>query len=402
MNDTEQVIAARSGGAGAFEALVHRYYGMAYGLAYAHVREAAAAQDVAQEAFLLAWANLERLRHPEGFLMWLRRIVRNCALNWLRSEEYRHKLSARLAERDAVAAAVAPSAVAHLEQEERAARIHEALGRLSPKLREALVVFYFEGKSVRQAADGLGIKSETLKKRIQLGRARLRLYLQRQEEAELEDALSGMPAAGPGRVMTALSVGPAVPGLRQAVSTSHLKLWLHHLLHGGSVRLSEAALALAGGLKVAAVSIVVVSGVAIAGAVFLSAVQDRHGGAGASPALPAAAIADTEQPRVGILTVDHHSDALGRHLLILGVFKDTPAKRAGLRFGDCIIAIDGRPLSAALDENVRRIRGPLGSSVHLTVMRPKQHGKEMERLELDIVRSNLELPSGDKSKRGLF
>jgi len=53
---------------------------------------------------------------------------------------------------------------------------------------------------------------------------------------------------------------------------------------------------------------------------------------------------------------------------VLGVSKNTPAERAGLRFGDRVVEVDGRAVSGIDSLEVRnRIRGPLGSTVRLTI-----------------------------------
>ena len=63
---------------------------------------------------------------------------------------------------------------ADLEQRELVALIHEAVGRLSETLREAVVLFYFEGYSLKEAAHFLDIPEGTLKRRLHDGRKRLR------------------------------------------------------------------------------------------------------------------------------------------------------------------------------------------------------------------------------------
>jgi DNA-directed RNA polymerase specialized sigma24 family protein len=69
------VTAAQSGDIDAFTELVRRYQDLAFAAAYARLRDAHLAQDVAQEAFLQAHRDLPMLREPAAFPHWLRRIV---------------------------------------------------------------------------------------------------------------------------------------------------------------------------------------------------------------------------------------------------------------------------------------------------------------------------------------
>jgi DNA-directed RNA polymerase specialized sigma24 family protein len=59
----------------AFNGLVKRYQNMVYGCAYAVLRDFHQAEDVAQESFIDAYLNLDKLENPKAFPGWLRRIV---------------------------------------------------------------------------------------------------------------------------------------------------------------------------------------------------------------------------------------------------------------------------------------------------------------------------------------
>ena len=59
----------------AFGALVGRFQDLAWGCAWAVLRDYALAEEAAQEAFITAWRRLDQLREPEAFPGWLRRLV---------------------------------------------------------------------------------------------------------------------------------------------------------------------------------------------------------------------------------------------------------------------------------------------------------------------------------------
>ena len=72
---SELVVAARAGDHEAFAEIVSRFQNMAYAGAYGMTGDSTLAQDVAQEAFIEAYLNLERLREPAAFPGWFRRIL---------------------------------------------------------------------------------------------------------------------------------------------------------------------------------------------------------------------------------------------------------------------------------------------------------------------------------------
>jgi carboxyl-terminal processing protease len=74
--------------------------------------------------------------------------------------------------------------------------------------------------------------------------------------------------------------------------------------------------------------------------------------------------------------------------LVVGVFRDSPADKAGLRAGDVITAVDGRPTAGdSLDDVIATIRGEAGTAVVLTV-RPESGGDERE---IRIVRADVQI-----------
>src|SRR6187399_3504692 len=75
---------ARAGDELAFESLVDLHGGRCFGIAYRILRDADRAQDAVQQAFLLAWRELPRLRDPDRFGPWLHRLLVNACYEELR------------------------------------------------------------------------------------------------------------------------------------------------------------------------------------------------------------------------------------------------------------------------------------------------------------------------------
>src|SRR5205085_10906703 len=82
---------AQAGSASDLEALFRRHWPFAYRAAYLVVRDRAAAEDIAQEAFLAAVRALDRFDRRRPFGPWLHRIVVNRAIDWARRRELRRE-----------------------------------------------------------------------------------------------------------------------------------------------------------------------------------------------------------------------------------------------------------------------------------------------------------------------
>jgi len=84
-DERASVRAAQRGSASGIEALFRLHWPRAYRAALLVVHDAAAAEDIAQEAFLAAVRNLDRFDRGRPFGPWLHRIVVNRAIDWTRA-----------------------------------------------------------------------------------------------------------------------------------------------------------------------------------------------------------------------------------------------------------------------------------------------------------------------------
>ncbi len=84
LDDSTLVQQSLNGNTDAFGALVKKYQSAAYGLAFHIVKNFADAQDLAQESFIEAYKNLEKLRDKSKFASWLKGITANVCKMWLR------------------------------------------------------------------------------------------------------------------------------------------------------------------------------------------------------------------------------------------------------------------------------------------------------------------------------
>src|ERR1700687_4140819 len=93
MDATEAAAAlarARHGDAEAFRSLVERHSRRVFQLAFRMTGNAQDAEDVVQESFLRAYRQLGRFEARANFGTWLYRIVANCSVDLMRSEQAGH------------------------------------------------------------------------------------------------------------------------------------------------------------------------------------------------------------------------------------------------------------------------------------------------------------------------
>src|SRR2546429_5204624 len=88
-HERSRLRAARAGSVSDFEALFRAYWPRAHRAAYLVVHDSAAAEDIAQEAFLAAVRALDRFDRKRPFGPWLHRIAVNRAIDWARARSLR-------------------------------------------------------------------------------------------------------------------------------------------------------------------------------------------------------------------------------------------------------------------------------------------------------------------------
>ena len=174
MTDAELVLLARQGDADAFDQLVLRHQAAAYRAALAALRSPPEAEDAVQEAFVRAWTRLDRFRGHASFRTWVLTIVWNRALSRRRSLSRWWRRHSGLDEAAGVAEAPRPPGAADTEMRRHAAA---AIQRLSPKLRDALLLAQSGDYDYAAIGAMLKIPVGTVKWRVSEARKKVRAEL---------------------------------------------------------------------------------------------------------------------------------------------------------------------------------------------------------------------------------
>jgi RNA polymerase sigma-70 factor (ECF subfamily) len=175
-SDAALVVAARAGEEWARESIYRRYAGLVFGLAHRLLGRDHEIDDLVQECFAQALANLHRLDDPQALAAWLSSLVVRTTHKMLRRRTIATRLGLRrpMDPLDADAL-VSPNAPADVQAELRA--IYAIIERLPARARIALVLRRVEGMSQEEVARAMGVSVSTAKRLLADGEQRLQAAL---------------------------------------------------------------------------------------------------------------------------------------------------------------------------------------------------------------------------------
>ena len=168
----------------AWEDLIRTHTRRVYGLCYRFTGKDSEAQDLTQEVFLRVYRTLKTFRAAEGaFTTWLARLTRNLLIDNYRRTRH-ERLTDSIEEQlpmleESVSAASRPEGM--VAGREASEILQGALQKLSPELREAVILRDLQGLEYREIADILRIPEGTVKSRLNRGRTELARVLKRQK-----------------------------------------------------------------------------------------------------------------------------------------------------------------------------------------------------------------------------
>ncbi len=178
-----------SGDAAAWQEIVQRYHRRIYNICYRFAGSADDAQDLTQEVFIKMYRTLSSYDVERGgFMTWITTITRNLLVDHFRKSKQdritdsldatpsEHEDSMPLVEQIQDKSLPPDSRV---QSRETGETVHRALQKLSPDLREAVILRDLQDLDYREIATVLKVPEGTVKSRINRGRAELARLLQR-------------------------------------------------------------------------------------------------------------------------------------------------------------------------------------------------------------------------------
>jgi RNA polymerase sigma-70 factor (ECF subfamily) len=370
--DAELVAAALAGNTSAFNRLVERYFGTIYAIAYAHLVNREAAEDLAQEVFLRAYLHLSSLGSAGRFSAWLGQIARHLAADWLRRDQSASRL-ARMAPIDDLGDRIgdeeAKGAREIVEATERHKAVQDAIAKLPPAMRELIMLHYVEGLTKKEIAQRLEIHPTTVGRQLDKALAAIRGLL----EPVLRESAPAMQASAGAAfrtivLITAVSamaatehsaLAEAATGTVQLASgpwaasggatgigalLSSLKAILMAIAKGGCIMGIKAKITAA----VAAVALV-------SGGVYFYSHQSQTPTPAVTPVPTGVVVVSPPQPK-----------ALSPAEMLLG--RDTSFERGGFKNSWMILlGPQGNPLTRAMPSTIVKERDVLGLPLHGTL-----------------------------------
>ncbi len=161
--------------------MYNQYAGSIYRLCYGILQQREDSEEVLQDTFEYAFRRLENFDVSKAsFKTWLYQIAISRCRNKRRRKLLKTiSISQILGEQIADTGLLTPAE--EIELSERQEMIWQALGRLSPKLRETAILRYYEGFSYREIGQILSIPQKTAESRMRLAHESLRKTLQKEE-----------------------------------------------------------------------------------------------------------------------------------------------------------------------------------------------------------------------------
>ena len=183
-NDLQLVARSQAGDTAAFNELVTRYRSRAFSMIYQMTRNEQDAWDLAQDGFVKAWKSIGRFRGQSSFYTWLYRILMNVTIDSMRRKhiqsgiEFDDQIGLRQIEPGAATAPRAELQPAEkISDQEIRGRIDEAIAKLSPEHRAAIVMREIDGLEYTEIAAAMECSLGTVMSRLFYARKKLQSLL---------------------------------------------------------------------------------------------------------------------------------------------------------------------------------------------------------------------------------
>jgi RNA polymerase sigma-70 factor (ECF subfamily) len=188
-SDEELVLLCRQKEVHAWETLVRRHQVRMVNMAYQFTSDPTHAEDLAQDIFIRLYESLDHYQEGRPFKSWFNSLARNLCIDHYRKRRKDRGIVDKPVEEFHDLAADTPDTDDEVERRERREILMQALDRLGPVSREAIVLKDFQGMSHEEMAELAGVPIGTMKSRVSRARAELGRIILKLERTALERAI---------------------------------------------------------------------------------------------------------------------------------------------------------------------------------------------------------------------
>ena len=181
-----------NGDQAAWESIVRMYRRKVFNVAYKFVGRHDQAEDLTQDVFLKLYKSLDTFDRRANFQTWLISVSRNLCIDHYRAvRKERETINRDVDPADFAPVSTDPRADVQLEQRDRVRLLRQALDKLAPTLRTAVMLRDIQELTYQEIADKLHLPEGTVKSRINRGRTELARQIQK-----LRDQQDAVPKTG--------------------------------------------------------------------------------------------------------------------------------------------------------------------------------------------------------------
>lgn len=152
-SDENLVRASRKGDKSAYAQLIRRHYEHIFIVCLGVIGNVEDAEDATQEAMLKGFMQLKKLRKSSQFRPWVTKIARNVCFNLVRRKRRCKQI-------------IADKETPSFSMQRRNERLQQAIEQLPLEIRQPLVMYYFDSRSVRSVASDLNISTSAVYSRL--------------------------------------------------------------------------------------------------------------------------------------------------------------------------------------------------------------------------------------------
>jgi RNA polymerase sigma-70 factor (ECF subfamily) len=170
-SDESLVVACRAVDRSAYELLIKRYYKRVFLICLGILGNVYDAEDIAQDTMLKGYVQISKLRDGSQFGPWIAKIARRLCINFIRRKKHAKKI-------------VAEKAIQSNQSVTDNDNLQLAIKQLPQEIRLPLVMYYFDGQSVKTVAKTLDVSTSSVYLKLRTAVKELHNLLVRQGDAK--------------------------------------------------------------------------------------------------------------------------------------------------------------------------------------------------------------------------